>query len=382
MAPRVNYINIVTPQIGSSMKSVGEVMAIGRKFEEAFQKALRMVNENVNGFDPYVKEINDEELEKPTDKRIFVLAASIKAGYSIDRLYELTKIDRWFLEKMKNIIDIYVRLENTELSRDMLKVAKQNGFSDKQIAALVKSSELAVRIQRHEHNIRPIVKQIDTVAAEWPATTNYLYMTYNGTVHDVEFPGGYTMVIGSGVYRIGSSVEFDWCAVSCLRELRNLGRKTIMVNYNPETVSTDYDMSDRLYFEEISFEVVMNIYDCECPEGIILSMGGQLPNNIAMDLHRQQARILGTSPESVDGAENRFKFSRMLDSIGISQPRCPFLFTSTDSLTSLNEICIVLRCIFGSRIDRIRLFFRRVCVKSFDGIPQSNLPVIVLDGRN
>ncbi|EZA54099.1 CAD protein [Ooceraea biroi] len=337
----------VSTKIGSSMKSVGEVMAIGRKFEEAFQKALRMVNENVNGFDPYVKTINDEELEKPTDKRMFVLAASIKAGYSIDRLYELTKIDRWFLEKMKNIIDYYALLENidhTRLSRNLLLGAKQNGFSDKQIAALVKSSELAVRIQRQEHNIRAIVKQIDTVAAEWPATTNYLYLTYNGTTHDVEFPGNYTMVIGSGVYRIGSSVEFDWCAVSCLRELRNLGRKTIMVNYNPETVSTDYDMSDRLYFEEISFEVVMDIYDCECPEGIILSMGGQLPNNIAMDLHRQQARILGTSPESVDGAENRFKFSRMLDSIGISQPRWKELTNLKSAIEFCDEVgypCLV-----------------------------------------
>lgn len=329
----------VCTKIGSSMKSVGEVMAIGRKFEEAFQKALRMVDENINGFDPYVKTPNDEELEKPTDKRMFVLAASIKAGYTIDRLYELTKIDKWFLHKMKNIIDYYLVLENTDhtkqLSHDVLLRAKQIGFSDKQIASVVKSSELAVRIQRQENNIRPMVKQIDTVAAEWPATTNYLYLTYNGTVHDVEFPGGYTMVIGSGVYRIGSSVEFDWCAVSCLRELRNLGRKTIMVNYNPETVSTDYDMSDRLYFEEISFEVVMDIYDHESPEGIILSMGGQLPNNIAMDLHRQQARILGTSPESVDGAENRFKFSRMLDGIGISQPR----WKELTNLKSAIEFC-------------------------------------------
>ncbi|PBC26011.1 CAD protein [Apis cerana cerana] len=326
----------VCTKIGSSMKSVGEVMAIGRKFEEAFQKALRMVDENINGFDPYVKTPNDEELEKPTDKRMFVLAASIKAGYTIDRLYELTKIDKWFLHKMKNIIDYYLVLENrTKLSHDVLLRAKQIGFSDKQIAAVVKSSELAVRIQRQENNIRPMVKQIDTVAAEWPATTNYLYLTYNGTAHDVEFPGGYTMVIGSGVYRIGSSVEFDWCAVSCLRELRNLGRRTIMVNYNPETVSTDYDMSDRLYFEEISFEVVMDIYDHECPEGIILSMGGQLPNNIAMDLHRQQARILGTSPESVDGAENRFKFSRMLDGIGISQPR----WKELTNLKSAIEFC-------------------------------------------
>ncbi|XP_066599844.1 multifunctional protein r [Prorops nasuta] len=328
----------VSTKIGSSMKSVGEVMAIGRKFEEAFQKALRMVDENINGFDPYIKTVIDEELEKPTDKRMFVLAASIKAGYSTEKLYELTKIDRWFLEKMRNIINYYTILESVDhrkLSHGILLGAKQIGFSDKQIAAVIKSSELAVRIQRQGSNIRPMVKQIDTVAAEWPATTNYLYLTYNGSTHDVEFPGGYTMVIGSGVYRIGSSVEFDWCAVSCLRELRKLGRKTIMVNYNPETVSTDYDMSDRLYFEEISFEVVMDIYEHECPEGIILSMGGQLPNNIAMDLHRQQARILGTSPESVDGAENRFKFSRMLDGIGISQPR----WKELTNLKSAIEFC-------------------------------------------
>lgn len=328
----------VSTKIGSCMKSVGEAMAIGRKFEEAFQKALRMVDENVTGFDPYVKSINDEELEWPTDKRMFVLAASLKAGYTIDRLYELTKIDRWFLEKMKNIISYYEILESLdqgELNRSILLGAKNIGFSDKQIAVAVKSTELAVREQRHSNNIYPFVKQIDTVAAEWPATTNYLYVTHNGTSHDLDFPGGYTMVIGSGVYRIGCSVEFDWCAVSCLRELRRLGRKTIMINFNPETVSTDYDMCDRLYFEEISFETVMDIYDLENPEGVILSMGGQLPNNIAMDLHRQQARILGTSPESIDGAENRFKFSRMLDRIGISQPR----WKELTNLESAIEFC-------------------------------------------
>ncbi|XP_058791918.1 CAD protein [Phymastichus coffea] len=314
----------VSTKIGSSMKSVGEVMAIGRKFEEAFQKALRMVDENVLGFCPYLKSVNEDELEKPTDKRMFVLAAAIKAGYTTEKIYKLTKIDNWFLEKMRNIIEYQTFMENLEksnLSSEALRGAKQLGFSDKQIALAVESTELAIRKRRKEHTILPFVKQIDTVAAEWPASTNYLYLTYNGTTHDLDFPTGYTMVIGSGVYRIGSSVEFDWCAVSCLRELRNLGRNTIMVNYNPETVSTDYDMSDRLYFEEISFEVVMDIYDQEVPEGIILSMGGQLPNNIAMDLHRQEARILGTSPEQIDGAENRFKFSRMLDRIGVSQPR-------------------------------------------------------------
>nr|CAD7402532.1 unnamed protein product [Timema cristinae] len=337
----------VSTKIGSSMKSVGEVMAIGRKFEEAFQKALRMMDENVIGFDPYVKEISDDELEKPTDKRMFVLAAAIKANYSIDRLYDLTKIDRWFLQKMKNIINFQVILESvgeSHLSYELLLRAKQLGFSDKQVAACVKSTELFIRNTREENGITPYVKQIDTVSAEWPATTNYLYLTYNGSEHDISFPGGHTMVIGSGVYRIGSSVEFDWCAVGCLRELRRLGRKTIMVNYNPETVSTDYDMCDRLYFEEISFEVVMDIYNAENPEGIVLCVGGQLPNNIAMDLHRQQARILGTSPESVDGAENRFKFSRMLDRIGISQPRWKELTNLKSAIEFCNEVgypCLV-----------------------------------------
>lgn len=314
----------VCSKIGSSMKSVGEVMSIGRCFEEAFQKALRMVDESVKGFDPRIQDVCDAELEAPTDKRTFVLAAALSAGYTIDRLYELTKIDRWFLHKMKNIIEFQATLETlgqNQLTRELLIEGKKLGFCDTQIATCVKSTELAIRNLRAEMKVFPFVKQIDTVAAEWPAVTNYLYLTYSGSTHDIVFTGGYTMVIGSGVYRIGSSVEFDWCAVGCLRELRNMGRKTIMVNYNPETVSTDYDMVDRLYFEEISFEVVMDIYNAENPDGIILSMGGQLPNNIAMDLHRQQARIFGTSPDSVDGAENRFKFSRMLDRIGISQPR-------------------------------------------------------------
>ncbi|NXG11083.1 PYR1 protein, partial [Sakesphorus luctuosus] len=308
----------VSTKIGSSMKSVGEVMAIGRNFEEAFQKALRMVDENCVGFD-------HTELETPTDKRIFVLAAALRAGYSIERLYELTKIDRWFLHKMKNITDHAMLLESYRgqqgtMPPAVLRRAKQLGFSDKQVALAVLSTELALRKMRHDLKILPVVKQIDTVAAEWPAQTNYLYLTYNGSEHDLAFREPHVMVIGSGVYRIGSSVEFDWCAVGCIQELRKMGFKTIMVNYNPETVSTDYDMCDRLYFDEISFEVVMDIYELENPEGVILSMGGQLPNNMAMALHRQQCRILGTSPEAIDSAENRFKFSRLLDSIGISQP--------------------------------------------------------------
>nr|MBE5724578.1 rudimentary [Cucujiformia] len=277
----------VSTKIGSSMKSVGEVMAIGRSFEEAFQKALRMVDENVSGFDPYIQKVKDDELEQPTDKRMFVLAAALRQEYTIEKLYNLTKIDRWFLQKMKNIIDWNTYLESIsqlEVSREIILKSKQMGFSDKQIGEAIKSTEQAVRKLREDFNIKPFVKQIDTVAAEWPATTNYLYITYNAVTHDVSFDEDHVMVLGSGVYRIGSSVEFDWCAVGCLRELRKLGRKTIMVNYNPETVSTDYDMSDRLYFEEISFEVVMDIYQIENPVGIILSMGGQLPNNIAMDL--------------------------------------------------------------------------------------------------
>lgn len=337
----------VSTKIGSSMKSVGEAMAVGRKFEEAFQKALRMVDENATGLDPNMKPVNDEELQEPTDKRMFVIAAALKAGYTLDKLYELTKIDKWFLQKMKNIIDYHMLLESMDqkhLPYDVLLAAKQLGFSDKQIAAAVESTELAVRKQRIESRITPFVKQIDTVAAEWPASTNYLYVTYNASTHDLDFPGGHIMVLGSGVYRIGSSVEFDWCAVGCLRELRNLGKKTIMINYNPETVSTDYDMCDRLYFEEISFEVVMDIYNLENPEGIIISMGGQLPNNIAMDLHRQQAKILGTSPESVDGAENRFKFSRMLDRKGILQPRWKELTNLKSAIDFCEEVgypCLV-----------------------------------------
>uniref|UniRef100_A0A8C3A7H1 Carbamoyl-phosphate synthetase 2, aspartate transcarbamylase, and dihydroorotase n=1 Tax=Cyclopterus lumpus TaxID=8103 RepID=A0A8C3A7H1_CYCLU len=316
----------VSTQIGSSMKSVGEVMAIGRSFEEAFQKALRMVDENCVGFDHTIKPVSEKvkktknsslyllffELQIPTDKRIFVLASAFRAGYTVDQLYELTKIDRWFLHKMKNIAD-YEQLLETYHQVNLMRVNPMWGE--------ILPSSLVIRKLRHDWSILPVVKQIDTVAAEWPAHTNYLYLTYHGTEDDLGFHEQHIMVIGSGVYRIGSSVEFDWCAVGCITELRKMGYKTIMVNYNPETVSTDYDMCDRLYFDEISFEVVMDIYERENPEGVILSMGGQLPNNIAMSLHRQQCRILGTSPEFIDCAENRFKFSRMLDTIGISQPQ-------------------------------------------------------------
>lgn len=321
----LSKFNRVSTKIGSSMKSVGEVMGIGRSFEEALQKALRMVDEALVGLDPYVSEPDEQELQQPTDKRILVLAAALRKGWDVDKLYNLTRIDKWFLYKMKNITNMYERLESLaeeeELPEDVLRAAKQLGFSDKQIGGAAQGTELAVRALREKHGILPFVKQVDTVSAEWPAATNYLYLTYCASSHDLTFPAGATMVLGSGVYRIGSSVEFDWCAVQCIRTLRKMGHRTIMVNYNPETVSTDYDMCDRLYFDEISFEVVMDIYNLENPLGIILSMGGQLPNNIALDLHHQKAHILGTSPESIDGAENRFKFSRMLDRIGISQPQ-------------------------------------------------------------
>ena len=329
----------VSTKIGSSMKSVGEVMAIGRRFEEAFQKALRMVDESTNGF-CHDKEVLDEEILKtPTDQRMFVLAAALYKGYTIEQLYSLTKIDQWFLNKFKRIIDMTKTLEkvganNLTISKDQMRLSKQLGFSDKQIAKLITSTELVVRSQRKVYNITSSVRQIDTVAAEWPATTNYLYLTYDSdskSCNDLEFNGNYVIVLGSGAYRIGSSVEFDWCAVQCVTELGRLGYKTIMVNCNPETVSTDYDQCERLYFEELSFETVLDICEMEKPLGVIVSMGGQLPNNIAMALHRQNVNVLGTSPESIDNAENRFKFSRMLDSIQISQPRWK-------ELTNMNEV--------------------------------------------
>lgn len=317
----------VCTKIGSSMKSVGEVMAIGRSFEEAIQKALRMVDEYNLGFDAHDYILNDIELQEPSDKRIFYLASALKAGYSVEQLYDLTKIDHWFLYKLQKISHFGKMLEkefieDENIPSKVLLQAKKMGFSDKQIAKHVQSTELAIRMLRLESNILPSVKKIDTVAAEFPAEANYLYLTYNGVTDDVKFGNGGNeiMVIGSGVYRIGSSVEFDSCAVGCIRELKKLGKKTIMVNFNPETVSTDYDECDRLYFDEISFETVMDIYCKENPEGVILSMGGQVANNIAMALHRQEVNVLGTSPEMIDTAENRFKFSRMLDGIGVLQP--------------------------------------------------------------
>ena len=342
----------VCNKIGSSMKSVGEVMAIGRKFEEAFQKALRMVDDKVFGFDPYLQTaVDDDTLKEPTDKRIFVLAAAFKQGYTLDKLHNLTKIDLWFLSRMKSIIDcihVFERISQnqSELCSNLISFSKKIGFSDKHLASLLKMNEFAMRKLRKAYSIQPVVKRIDTLSAEWPAKTNYLYTTYNGVAHDVEFDknSSHVMVLGSGVYRIGCSVEFDWCSVSCLTELRKLGKKTIMINYNPETVSTDYDMSEKLYFDEISFEVVMDIYELEDPEGVILSMGGQLPNNIAMDLHRKHVRILGSTPESIDNAENRHKFSQHLDRIGILQPKWKELTNLESAIKFCNDVeypCLV-----------------------------------------
>ena len=316
---------LVSTKIDSSMKSIGEAMAISRNFEEAFQKALRMANNNVNGFEPNFIECNDEVLINPTFRRIFALATGLYSGeYNIEKIHSLSSIDTWFLNKFQNIINMMKVLENNQLDTNLLANAKKLGFSDKQIASCTKTIELAVRQMREKNKIYPVVKQIDTVAGEFPCFTNYLYTTYSGSVSDIEL-GDYNndgvIVLGSGVYKIGSSVEFDWCSVNCIRELRNLDKKVIVVNCNPETVSTDYDEADKLYFEELSFETVMDIYQLENPLGIVLAMGGQIPNNIAMPLYRQHVNVIGTSPEMIDNAENRYKFSRMLDSMGIDQPK-------------------------------------------------------------
>ncbi|CAI8057001.1 CAD protein [Geodia barretti] len=339
----------VSTKIGSSMKSVGEVMAVGRRFEEALQKALRMVDPASLGFDHTLTTPTEEELVNPTDKRIFAVAAALgdPERWSLRQLHQLTRIDPWFLSRMNNIVVMATKLCQLEGKcppRGVLLEAKQLGFSDRQIARCINSTELAVRDTRLSLSLRPCVKRIDTVAAEYPAHTNYLYLTYNGVSHDIDFPGEAVMVLGSGVYCIGSSVEFDSCAVGCIRELRSLGKETIMVNYNPETVSTDYDECERLYFDEISFESIMEIYGLERPEGVVLCMGGQLPNNIAMPLHRQKVKVLGTSPEMVDSAENRFKFSRLLDTIGLEQPRWRELTdiaTATQFCDSVGYPCLV-----------------------------------------
>ncbi len=328
----------VSEEIGSSMKSVGEIMAIGRSFEEAIQKGLRMVGLGMHGFvgnkDLIIEDI-EYELNNPTDKRIFVIASAFKKGYSVEDVYQLTKIDRWFLEKLWNIIETEDELVNyndfNSIPDDFLWHVKKQGFSDFQIARLVlKNHEIGatdkeiiqIRNYRKSRNILPSVKQIDTLAAEHPAVTNYLYLTYHGEEHDIAFEkdNKSVIVLGSGAYRIGSSVEFDWSCVNALQTIKKKKYRSIMINYNPETVSTDYDICDRLYFDELSFERVMDIADLEMPYGVIVSTGGQIPNSLAMRLYRQDIHILGTSPKFIDRAENRHKFSDMLDKIGVDQP--------------------------------------------------------------
>lgn len=324
----------VKRDIGSAMKSVGEVMAIGRNFEESFQKAIRQVDPSYIGFQGDHFEDLDDVLQNPTDRRwLAVGQALLHENYSVDKVHELSKIDKWFLYKLMNIVNMYRELEATglleKINSDLMSRAKKLGFSDKQIALCVKSTELEVRAVRKLFGIIPFVKKIDTLAAEFPANTNYLYTTYNATSSDLEFNENGTMVLGSGVYRIGSSVEFDWCAVSTARALRESGHKTIMINYNPETVSTDFDEVDRLYFEELSLERVLDIYELENAQGVVVSVGGQLPQNIALPLQEQGCNVLGTDPADIDKAEDRHKFSQILDSIGVDQPRWKEL-TSVD----------------------------------------------------
>jgi carbamoyl-phosphate synthase large subunit len=316
----------VKRDIGSSMKSVGEVMAIGRTFEESFQKAIRQVDPKYLGFQGGKFSDLDEELRNPSDRRwLAVGQAMLHENYSLERIHELTKIDMWFLYKLQNIVDVHKELVEVGslfgLKKELVKKAKKLGFSDKQIAICVGSTEDEVRARRKGYGIKPWVKKIDTLAAEFPASTNYLYTTYNATSHDVTFDDHGTIILGSGVYRIGSSVEFDWCAVSCTLSLREMGRKTVMINYNPETYSTDFDTADKLYFEELSYERVMDIYELEAASGVVVSVGGQLPQNIALRLQETgQAKVLGTDPKDIDKAEDRHKFSQILDDIGVDQP--------------------------------------------------------------
>ena len=345
----------VSRKIGSSMKSVGEIMSIGRSFEEMLQKGLRMIGQGMHGFvcNDHVKFENlDEELANPTDLRIFALAQALEEGYTVERIEELTKIDPWFIERMKNIVDFEHKLQSynaiEEVPADVLQRAKVLGFSDFQIARCVlkvhsgnmEKENLAVRAYRKKLGILPAVKRIPTVASEHPDLTNYLYMTYAVEGHDINFYKNEksVIVLGSGAYRIGSSVEFDWCSVNAIQTARKLGYKSIMINYNPETVSTDYDMCDRLYFDELSFERVLDVIDLESPRGVIVSTGGQIPNNLAMKLYRQSVPILGTSPVSIDRAENRGKFSAMLDKLGIDQPRWSALTSMADVKQFIDEV--------------------------------------------
>ena len=338
----------VSHRIGSSMKSVGEIMSIGRTFEEIIQKGLRMIGQGMHGFvgNDHTKFTNlDDELANPTDLRIFAIAQALEEGYTIERIYELTKIDPWFIGKLKNIVDFKTKLLSynslEEITPEVMREAKILGFSDFQIARFVlkpkagnmEKENLAVRAYRKKLGVLPAVKRINTVASEHPELTNYLYMTYSVEGYDINYYKNEksVVVLGSGAYRIGSSVEFDWCSVNAIQTARKLGYKSIMINYNPETVSTDYDMCDRLYFDELSFERVLDVIDLEQPRGVIVSVGGQIPNNLAMKLYRQSVPILGTSPVSIDRAENRNKFSAMLDQLGIDQP-------AWQELTSLDDV--------------------------------------------
>lgn len=345
----------VRREIGSSMKSVGEVMAIGRTFEEVIQKGLRMIGQGMHGFvgnhDIDVPDL-DHALSEPTDKRIFVISKAMQQGYDVEKIHALTKIDRWFLYRLQNIIDTSRELRKAstleELSPTLLRTAKEQGFSDFQIAREVlkagmtdaEQGNLQVRSLRKSLGITPVVKQIDTLAAEYPAMTNYLYLTYNGSENDIQYVGDHRsiVVLGSGAYRIGSSVEFDWCSVNALLTVKKEGWRSVMINYNPETVSTDYDMCDRLYFDELTFERVMDILDLESPHGVILSVGGQIPNNLATRLDKEHVNILGTSAKSIDNAEDRNKFSAMLDRLGIDQPRWRELTSFDDINKFIDEV--------------------------------------------
>ena len=338
----------VDRELGSSMKSVGEVMAIGRTFEEAIQKGLRMIGQGMHGFvenkELQIDDI-DAALHEPTDKRIFIISKAMQQGYTIDRIHELTKIDKWFLQKLHNIKDTSKALHACKsinvLDNDLLRRAKVQGFTDFQIARAlgmeeemdIEEASLIVRRRRLSAGIVPVVKQIDTLAAEYPAQTNYLYMTYSGMAHDIHYEHDKRsiVVLGSGAYRIGSSVEFDWCGVQALNTIRKEGFRSVMINYNPETVSTDYDMCDRLYFDELTFERVLDILDLECPKGVIVSTGGQIPNNLAIRLDQQRIPILGTTAKSIDNAEDREKFSAMLNRIGVDQPEW-------SALTSMDDV--------------------------------------------
>ncbi|WP_337873497.1 carbamoyl-phosphate synthase (glutamine-hydrolyzing) large subunit, partial [Ignavibacterium sp.] len=335
----------VSTQLGSEMKSVGEVMSLGRSFEEVLQKAIRMLDVGMKGIVGNNLEFEDlnKELCEPTDKRIFAIANALKLGYSVDKIHELTKITKWFLYKMKNLIDTESKLSKIKklenLNADLLKEAKQNGFSDFQIAQILNSDEISVRNFRKSLGVVPVVKQIDTMAAEFPAQTNYLYLTYHGVEDDISLgQKDQIIVLGSGPYRIGSSVEFDWCCVNAATQVNKSGYKSIMINCNPETVSTDYDICDKLYFEQLTLERVLDICDKENPAGVIVSMGGQIPNNLAMKLHKAGIKIIGTSPEQIDNAESRHKFSQILDEIEVDQPEWREVTSLEDAKQFANKV--------------------------------------------